>query len=508
MKKSPFTRLGLICVVAFFALSFDKYADGWQSNLITVNTDGSLIYNRDEQGNILPDFSRVGYHEGDKPIPLIPIVKTITPPNDGDSQQVIQDAIDEVAKMPADINGFRGTVLLKKGIYKVSRTLHVITSGIILKGEGSGDNGTVIIATETGQRTLLNVGDKGNLKEIEGTRVSLTDSFVPIGINWVTVKSSNGYKIGDKIILYRPGTESWIHDIKMDQIVPKANTKQWQAKDYDLTYERVIKKIEGNKIFMDNPVVMQMDSKYGGGAIYKYTFSGRINEVGVEDIRFESEYTSNEDENHGWVAVGIKNVENGWVRNVSSRYFGYSCVRTGSGTRNITVVNCTCTDAKSQIIGGRRYSFDNGGQLNLFMNCHTEDGRHDYVTDAKICGPNVFYNCTSTKTHADIGPHQRWSTGTLYDNIITDGEINVQDRGNSGSGHGWSGVTQIFWNCTASKVALQMPWVSGQNYCIGLHGSKEVGHFKDRKDGYWEGQNKKGLMPGSLYIAQFKARHL
>ena len=63
------------------------------------------------------------------------------------------------------------------------------------------------------------------------------------------------------------------------------------------------------------------------------------------------------------------------------------------------------------------------------MNCQSTEGRHDYVTGARVCGPNVFYNCTAFQTYADIGPHHRWAVGTLYDNIITDGEINVQDRG-------------------------------------------------------------------------------
>jgi hypothetical protein len=114
------------------------------------------------------------------------------------------------------------------------------------------------------------------------------------------------------------------------------------------------------------------------------------------------------------------------------------------------------------ITGGRRYSFSNNGQCNLFTNCHTTEGRHDYVTGSKTLGPNVFYNCTAKKTHADIGPHHRWAVGTLYDNIVTDGEINVQDRGNWGSGHGWAGVTQVLWNCTVKRAAVQSPWASGK----------------------------------------------
>jgi len=140
------------------------------------------------------------------------------------------------------------------------------------------------------------------------------------------------------------------------------------------------------------------------------------------------------------------------------------------------------------------------------MNCHSTEGRHDYVTGARVCGPNVFYNCTAKNTHADIGPHHRWSSGTLYDNITTDGEINIQDRGNYGSGHGWVGVTQILWNCRAKSATVQSPYVNGKNYCIGLRGKKAAGRFKDRPDGEWEGQNMEGLEPVSLYKAQLAER--
>jgi hypothetical protein len=170
------------------------------------------------------------------------------------------------------------------------------------------------------------------------------------------------------------------------------------------------------------------------------------------------------------------------------------------------VLNRNCFDHKSIITGGRRYSFNNNGQLNLFINCHASDGRHDFVTGARVCGPNVFYDCTAKTTHADIGPHHRWTMGTLYDNIVTDGEINVQDRGNWGSGHGWAGVTQVIWNCTVKRAAIQNPWVSGVNYCIGLKGGKYEGRLKGRPDADWEGQNQEGLQPGSLYMAQVKTR--
>jgi hypothetical protein len=473
----------------------------WQSKFVTINKDGTLSYTPDEKGNIIPDFSRVGYYNGDKEIPNVTVVKIISP--SGDAEKQIQGAIDDLAKKPVDKNGFRGAVLLKKGSYKISGKISIGASGIVLRGEG---NGTRLIAAGTDKRALIDVTGTGKVQEIKNTRTKITDDYVPVGAKSFSVASANSYKAGDKIILYRPGTEQWIKDLKMDQIAERPGTRQWQPSEYNLQYERVITKVEGNKIFIDNPVVMAMEPKYGSGEIYKYSFEGRINNVGIENLYCESEFLSDTAENHSWDAVSFDKIENGWVKNVSAKHFVFAGVHLNAWAKNISVLDCACTDHKSVITGGRRYSFCNEGQQNLFMNCHAADGRHDFVTQARTNGPNVFYNCTAIRTHADIGPHHRWSTGTLYDNIVTDGEINIQDRGNYGSGHGWVGVTQILWNCTAKTATVQSPWANGKNYCIGLKGQKSSGRFKDRPDGEWEGQNKEGLQPQSLYMAQLKAR--
>lgn len=478
----------------------------WTSKFLVVNKNGTITYFPDEQGNTIPDFSLVGYHHGLKEIPFVKVVKTISPVK-GDAGSTIQEAIDQVSVLPIGPDGFRGAILLKKGDYLINGSLDIKADGIVLKGEGNSVQGTRLIAAGKGLRSLLKISGKGKITEA-GSRIKITDNYVPTGAKSFNVRSAKDFKAGDKIIVYRPGTDNWIHDIQMDNIVERQGTKQWKGSEYDLSYEREIVAINGNKITIDNPIVMSMEQKYGGGEIYKYDYKGRLKEVGIENILFESEYASDTDEDHGWIAVDLNHIENGWVTNVTSRFFGYSCVSLNSGAKNITVKNSKCLDAKSVITGGKRYSFNNNGQQNLFMNLETTEGRHDYVTGAKVCGPNVFYNCKSRNTHADIGPHHRWASGTLYDNIDTDGEINVQDRGNWGSGHGWAGVTQVLWNCKVRGAAVQNPWTSGKNYAVGVQGKKLKGRLDGKPDGEWDGLNKDGIQPASLYEAQVTARKL
>jgi hypothetical protein len=474
----------------------------WQSKLIAIQKNGDLKYMPDSLGNTLPDFSGVGYRQNKVPLPTIPVVKVIEPVSDN-AQQIIQAAIDEVAQLPIAKNGFRGAILLKKGIYKIPGSIRITASGIVLRGEGED---TKLVAAGKGQRSLVVVMGNGAIKETAGTRKQITDQYVPVGATSFTIENTNGLKAGDSIIIYRPAVQQWIEDIKMNQISARDGTRQWNAKEYGLHFERVITKIEKNKVYIDNPVVMAMDKQYGAGEIYRYSFNGRIQNNGIEHLVCESEYNGNEDEDHGWTAIHFNKVVNGWITKVTARHFGYACAHIGNQARNITVSDCQFLEPVSKITGSRRYSFCVDGQLNLVMHCFASEGRHDYVTGAKVCGPNVFYDCKAEKTHADIGPHHRWSTGTLYDNVVTDGEINVQDRGNWGSGHGWAGVNQVLWNCTVKRAAIQSPWASALNYVIGLKGDKYEGRLKGRPDAIWEGQNKPGLTPSSLYLAQLKQK--
>lgn len=141
----------MACAAAMVAaaaglLSLNR-TDQWQSRFVRLHADGSLSYKGDKRLNVIPDFSRVGYHQGDKPIPEIPVRLTVTPGPDRSSQGAIQAAIDKLSLLQADSNGFRGTILLKKGIYRIPGTLHVHAGGVILRGEGDGPGGTVLLAS-------------------------------------------------------------------------------------------------------------------------------------------------------------------------------------------------------------------------------------------------------------------------------------------------------------------------------------------------------------------------
>ncbi len=459
-----------------------------------------------DKGDIVPDFSRVGYHWGDLDIPTIAVVATLNPPAEGaDATTLIQNAINN-ATAP-------GAILLKKGVYNISGEIKLNKSGIVLRGEGQDEaDGTVLIATGTTQRSLITMGGSGSRSvKNNNSTYDIKDSYVPAGRFWIRMKDASLFNVGDEVVIYRPSPQNWITDLKMDQIPPRndgGTVTQWKAGGTDTYAERVITLIKGDTIHFENPVVCSLEEKYGGARVLKYTYSSRISECGVENMKLKSEYKSATDEAHGWLAIEVTVAQHCWVRNVTSQYFGKGLVDMVKGAKNISVLDCTCTDPISTIDGSRRYAFHiSQGQLCLVKGCNSDKSRHDFVTGATGCGPNVFTNGRATNTYADIGPHQRWNSGTLYDNIASDGEICVQDRSNYGTGQGWAAVTNVLWNCRARTVIVQSPWVSGYNYSVGTIGTKSPGKFTSplRPDGVWISPGTR-VSPSSLYDAQLELR--
>lgn len=464
-----------------------------------VPADGQYIpYTApDERGDAIPDFSRVGYKWGDEEIPDPPVVATLEAPADGsDATALIQRALDE-APSP-------GAVLLRSGTYRISGTLHLRRSGIALRGEER--EGCRLIATGTVQRSLIVVG--GEPVRRLAPAAAITDDYTPVGQMYVTVDAPQRFRVGDEVAIYRPATAQWLSDLQMDRIPPRADggrLAQWSVSDYGLYWERTVVRISGRRIYLDNPVVMALDVRYGGGQLMRCACD-RISTCGVERMTMISEYASETDEAHGWTAVQIRAAEHCWVREITSRHFGFGLADMASGSKHITVERCVCLAPKSRITGSRRYSFYlSGGALCLVRDCATDDARHGFSSSARVGGPNVFLRCTSTHAHDDCGPHQRWATGILYDNVTTDYLLRVQDRSNMGSGQGWAGATHVFWNCEAQRIVCQSPWVSAKNYAIGCIGTKEEGSFKGRPDGVWASFGEH-VEPRSLYERQLDDR--
>jgi len=495
--------------IALFSCSLTKLSASLPLEaVLTIDAQGHLNYVPDEQGNILPDFSHSGYQRSEQPIPFIE-AKVVIKPIQGDNTRHIQKAIDQLAQMPLQEDGFRGALVLGKGMYPVSGQLVISKNGIVLRGEGQSESDSVIFATGKDRRSLIHIKGNLHLNESEELKQKILGAYIPVGINSVSVKDTSAFSIGQEVIVFRPATAKWIEDIGMDRIPKRTDGReitQWEPKRYGLSYERKIIDIQGSELFLDIPLVQMMEEQYGGGFIYPVEATGRIENIGIENIRLVSEYEKGQetiDEEHSWIAIEISDAENTWVSDVTAKYFAHALVAVKRGSRFVTVRDSISLDPVSRIQGGRRYSFYLEGSQALFLRCYARHGRHDFITSSRVTGPSAFVYSVAEQTHSDIGPHHRWATGILYDNVKGD-EINIQDRGNFGSGHGWVGAQQVLWNTQAGKrTAVQSP-PTGINWSIGHIGPRWRGRF-ERPQGLWisEGEHVK---PDSLFVQQLFER--
>jgi len=468
-------------------------------------------------GDRIPDFSRAGYGGGGVKLPEATVLRTVSP-GSGDDRARIQAAIDAVGALPADKNGLRGAVRLTKGTYEVSGTITIKTGGVVLRGDGDGSDGTLIKATGTTPRNLINVAGSGGRSEVSGSRQRITSSYVPVGANSLTVANASGFKVGDNVVVVRTPNQEWIDAVGTDACSSKGTSfdtsdqngstciskTAWTPASRTIHYERRITAVAGNKITIDSPVVEAFQREFGGGAVYKYTFSGRIRQVGVERLRAESAFTSDTDEKHANYMVNFEKVEDAWLRNATSKFFVQGTVHVGGGARFVTVQDSASLDHKSQVTGGRRYPFSlNGASHVLIMRVRSETGRHDFVTGGNTPGPNVFLDSRAENSRSEMGPHHRWGTGTLFDNVVhnsTNGKqiIGAYNRGNSGSGHGWSGAYQVFYNCVGGTHKLVSP-PHARNWSIGCKVTKREGNGEFISPGT-------AVNPRSLYLQQLLER--
>jgi hypothetical protein len=511
------------------------------SKLVHLGPNGKLVYEPyTDQGDTIPDFSDCGYMGGGVKLPDVPTKITLHPgTGSGDDTQHIQQAIDDLSSMPPDHSGFRGALLLTRGTYRIADSIRITVSGVVLRGEGNTESGTILIATGNKVRALINVTGGSAAREHERDRQradrrptdtetgegrraiveekespDITDAYVPVGAHSFHITDASRYHVGDTILVRRVGNAAWIHELGMDDMpVQRSGTRDWTS--FDIESDRVITAIDANQITIDAPICCAMDKRWGGGEIVRYTDPGRITQVGVENLRAISEFDKSvtkklgndnyfADEQHATDAIAFNNCKNAWARNIAAIHFIHGVAKMDHAAKWVTVQDSEARDPISIITGGRRYPFNIMGQLCLVLRCHSDEERHAFVMNGSHnAGPNAFVDCTSEHNHADSGPHQRWSTGTLWDNVA--GVMHTQDREDMGSGHGWAGANDVYWNCTGHITIEQPP--TAQNFAIGFVGEKDKPAFEKlhHPEGWYESFGKH-VPPTSLYMQQLKDR--
>jgi hypothetical protein len=501
------------------------------TSLVYPGADGRLRYTPDELGNTICDASHAGYGGGGAAIPTVPVRETVWPVA-GDNAAHLQAAIDRMAALPLNADGFRGALLLRAGNYRLASSLRIRASGIVLRGEGMGDTGTILTGTGNGRppaaagggpgrggSALVTVAGESGVVADDATKREVADEYVPVGACSMRLTSTRGLKAGDTVVIRRIGNQAWIDAVDMGA---GSTTAPWRP--FNVDWDRVITEVQGNSITFDAPITCAIEKKWGGGLVMNSSDPGRISNVGVENLRGLSEFdpsvrTANygnmdrpdyaaeeyySDENHYRDFISFDNTKNTWVRNATALHFVNTMVGTQRGSKWLTVQDCVSREPVSVRAGGRRFVFAMRGQLALVQRCYSDKGRHSFMAGQPTASGNVYLDCRATSAYSSSEPHEQWATATLYDNV----KAPLTARYWKNFTIGWAGANTVFWNCEGDFLVQKPP--TAQNHSIGHIGVNAVifnTEFQDLKkpNGRIESLDRH-VTPRSLYLAQLRDR--
>src|SRR6185437_8652196 len=184
-------------------------------------------------------------------------------------------------------------------------------------------------------------------------------------------------------------------------------------------------------------------------------------------------------------------------------------------TSRITIQNVLFRHTTTITSSAKPSDFALRGTQTLMLRCGSVgNDLFCVITGPRNQGPNVVLNSRFIG-NGHVQPHQRWSTGLLVDNTqVPQGGIDMMNRGEMGSGHGWTMAWGVVWNSSAATLVIQNP-PGAANWSIGTFGSELTAPMKifgmrrrdlpDLPRGVIESPNRH-VSPASLYRAQLAER--
>ena len=499
---------------------------GWIiKNLIYTNTsnNSSLWGKEGELWNPLgrlPDFSYAGYHAGEKNIPLVPVktnVKDFGAKGDGTTD-------DTNAFKQAIANTENGAVLIPKGRYKITDVLFIQKNNIVLRGEGSGEDGSVLVFPDSltdmlgdnpyyvwGNGGVIWFGYKQKTGWIDGvlnSKVSEVVGEYKRGDKVIRVNDSSKFKVGDYITIKMVevsdlSMQTMLHGGEVDDDIA-----HWQPSDFVWTV--MITAINGQSITLKQPLRVDINQKWKP-IIY---IPNLYTEVGIEHLKIEFPElpTTVHHEEKGYNALEFRGILNGWINDVSVQNAdnGPAIIL----SKHISILNLrhvlknrTPNDFGWGNVHGLGYghhgiSFLVGSSDNLMSGYKINRFLHDITMQGLVNG-NVIKNSSgqdlSLDHHGDIP----------YENLFSNLDMGIGYRTYSSTGtisagpH--SGARETFWNLKYNdpKFKAYIPDIASlfpQSTIIGANVTMNILNnnvFMEKIE---------NIEPVELYDSQFKAR--
>jgi len=510
--------------------------------------------------NYLPDFSFAGYHFGESQIPESN-GKII---NATDFGVKVNDNLDDskaLLKALKAANAVEGNVLLQlpQGRIILSDILYIERSNFVLRGAGSGENGTEIYCP----RPMMYLKDPESLAElreylttfdkrqrepennvdlpfsqyawsggfiwtqIPGERVkSYLDKYEPepnvlakvssgkMGEFTINVSDVKNLKIGDivELQLFNKNGENGeiIKDLYQGAKV-KPGSHHWQFPKLPIVRQQVeIVKISNSKITIKTPLTISIKPSYQAQLVeWKH-----LNEVGIEHLRFtfpDIPRVAHHVE-PGNNAIFLTRLFNSWVNDVKITNADSGIL--GEEISNVTVKNIV-TDGPHL----SHYTVTLGGVHNVLVkNLKIYNKAVHPLSFNTFSTKNVYQDC-EIFADALLDQHSGANHQNLFDNItvhITTDKNNAYFLFGGGGADYWKpshGPFSTFWNLNVqvenpdqSKPVLLYGMKDGAfARIIGVHGNTKF-EIKYDVDPYIEFLNTSIEKIPSLYDYQLKKR--
>jgi hypothetical protein len=396
---------------------------------------------------VLPDFSYAGYRFSEKEIPDVRSRKYFNVKDFGGipNDEQFDDSAIQRAIHAAENNPGGGVVFFPPGRYLIApdtnnkAQIRVSKSNIVLKGSGSGTGGTEIYQANmriNGRQILFMPATNNPQKLATITKDAERETY------WVEVADASSLKPGRDVVIRHRSEEFTRLYFGSLELKPVWTRLFGEKGGMQIQEIHTIERIEGNRIKFKNPLHFDLQIvKSASFDLYSFHY---IEECGIEDIRFSSNWKNypeefihhkNEIHDYSYEAVGMEYIKNSWVRNcVFSDWNEAIMMRAGY---QVSVLNVDFIGKK-----GHTSVHARTGYGVLIKNCRFNGAQHHGAGTGYSASGTVITQC-SLGTDQNFDIHSGQPYATLFDNI--DGGI-FTNLGGPEPGHPHHGKHLVLWN--------------------------------------------------------------
>ena len=510
--------------------------------------------------NFLPDFSYAGYHFGNTSLPEIK-EKVILATDFGVKANDNLDDSKALLKAFKAAHEVTGNVVLQLPAGKIilSDILYVKRSNFVLRGAGSGKEGTEIFCprpmmylkeqeslaelreylTSTGKRQV----EKENNIDLPFSQYAWSGGFIWTQVPNQRVKSYmekydtpptvlakviqgkrgekeflvsevNGLKVGDVVeldLFNKEGEKAEIIEALYRNSKTKIGNSHWKQPNLALVRQQVeIVSISKNKITIKTPLLLDVKPNYQALLIeWKH-----LSEVGIEHLRisFPDAARVAHHVEQGYNGIFLTRIFNSWVKDVTVN-------NADSGILTEEIANVTIRDIVTEGKNIAHYTVAMGGVHNVLVeNLKVYNKAVHPLSFNTFSTKNVYENC-EIFTEPDLDQHAGANHQNLFDNIKVYFEANADNKyplfegGGAGYWKPSHGAYSTFWNINVevtggdSIVPIELNGMDEGPFAriIGINGNRNF-TVKYGPDAYIEFINKPMAKIPSLYGYQLKKR--